>query len=193
MSPSATSRATPRRSSHSSAEAEAAGSGPGRVPRARPHRLPARGSPVGAGLRRRTTCSALEKVAAATQRCAAVVGFVEEDGDLYNAAAVCAGGRGARDRAQAAAPQLRRVRRAALLRSRRRDRTSCSRSPGVRVGRDHLRGRLEPGRPDRQARRGRCRAGRDGERLALPGRDSRPAGAHARDAGGRRLRALLAM
>jgi NAD+ synthase (glutamine-hydrolysing) len=36
---------------------------------------------------------ALEKVAAATQRCAAVVGFVEEDGDLYNAAAVCAGGR----------------------------------------------------------------------------------------------------
>jgi NAD+ synthase (glutamine-hydrolysing) len=35
---------------------------------------------------------ALAKVAAATQRCAAVVGFVEEDGDLYNAAAVCAGG-----------------------------------------------------------------------------------------------------
>jgi NAD+ synthase (glutamine-hydrolysing) len=35
---------------------------------------------------------ALEKVAAATQRCAAVVGFVEEEGDLYNAAAVCAAG-----------------------------------------------------------------------------------------------------
>jgi len=35
---------------------------------------------------------ALEKVAAATQSCAAVVGFVEEDGDLYNAAAVCDGG-----------------------------------------------------------------------------------------------------
>ena len=35
---------------------------------------------------------ALEKVAAATQHCAAVVGFVEEDGDLYNAAAVCAEG-----------------------------------------------------------------------------------------------------
>ena len=29
----------------------------------------------------------------ATERCAAVVGYVEEDGDLYNAAAVCAGGR----------------------------------------------------------------------------------------------------
>jgi NAD+ synthase (glutamine-hydrolysing) len=35
---------------------------------------------------------ALEKVAAATQHCAAIVGFVEEDGDLYNAAAVCAEG-----------------------------------------------------------------------------------------------------
>ncbi len=35
---------------------------------------------------------ALGKVAAATQHCAAVVGFVEEDGDLYNAAAVCAYG-----------------------------------------------------------------------------------------------------
>jgi NAD+ synthase (glutamine-hydrolysing) len=35
---------------------------------------------------------ALEKVATATGRCAAVVGFVEEDGDLYNAAAVCAAG-----------------------------------------------------------------------------------------------------
>jgi NAD+ synthase (glutamine-hydrolysing) len=35
---------------------------------------------------------ALEKVAAASQRCAAVVGFVEEDGDLYNAAALCATG-----------------------------------------------------------------------------------------------------
>ncbi len=35
---------------------------------------------------------ALGKVAAATQHCVAVVGFVEEDGDLYNAAAVCAHG-----------------------------------------------------------------------------------------------------
>jgi NAD+ synthase (glutamine-hydrolysing) len=35
---------------------------------------------------------ALAKVAAAAQRCAAVVGFAEEDRDLYNAAAVCAGG-----------------------------------------------------------------------------------------------------
>jgi NAD+ synthase (glutamine-hydrolysing) len=35
---------------------------------------------------------ALEKVAARTGRCAAVVGFVDVDRDLYNAAAVCAGG-----------------------------------------------------------------------------------------------------
>ena len=36
---------------------------------------------------------ALEKVAAATGRCAAIVGFVDADRDLFNAAAVCADGR----------------------------------------------------------------------------------------------------
>jgi NAD+ synthase (glutamine-hydrolysing) len=36
--------------------------------------------------------AALSKVAAATERCAAVVGFVDEQLDLYNAAAVCAAG-----------------------------------------------------------------------------------------------------
>jgi NAD+ synthase (glutamine-hydrolysing) len=36
---------------------------------------------------------ALDEVAAATRRCAAVVGFVDEDRDLYNAAAICAGGK----------------------------------------------------------------------------------------------------
>jgi NAD+ synthase (glutamine-hydrolysing) len=36
--------------------------------------------------------SALAKLAARTGRCAAVVGFVDADRDLYNAAAVCAGG-----------------------------------------------------------------------------------------------------
>ncbi|RLE26605.1 MAG: NAD+ synthase [Actinobacteria bacterium] len=35
---------------------------------------------------------ALAKLAARTGRCAAVVGFVDQDRDLYNAAAVCAGG-----------------------------------------------------------------------------------------------------
>jgi NAD+ synthase (glutamine-hydrolysing) len=37
--------------------------------------------------------TALEKLAAWTGRCAAVVGFVDTDRDLYNAAAVCADGR----------------------------------------------------------------------------------------------------
>ena len=36
--------------------------------------------------------AALEKVAQATERCAAVVGFVDEGLDLYNAAAVCSAG-----------------------------------------------------------------------------------------------------
>ncbi len=36
--------------------------------------------------------AALDKVAARTGRCAAVIGFVDADRDLYNAAAVCAGG-----------------------------------------------------------------------------------------------------
>jgi NAD+ synthase (glutamine-hydrolysing) len=35
---------------------------------------------------------ALAKLAARTRRCAAVVGFVDQDRDLHNAAAVCAGG-----------------------------------------------------------------------------------------------------
>ena len=36
--------------------------------------------------------AALDKVASRTGRCAAVVGFVDSDRDLYNAAAMCAGG-----------------------------------------------------------------------------------------------------
>src|SRR5579862_924031 len=36
---------------------------------------------------------ALDAVAAATGRCAAVVGFVEEDRSLHNSAALCAGGK----------------------------------------------------------------------------------------------------
>ncbi|HEY2815207.1 MAG TPA: NAD+ synthase [Acidimicrobiales bacterium] len=41
----------------------------------------------------RANRDALEKVAAATGRCAAAVGFVDADRDLFNAAAVCADGR----------------------------------------------------------------------------------------------------
>ena len=64
--------------------------------------------------------AALDKVASRTGRCAAVVGFVDADRDLYNAAAVCAGGEVRGPLPEAAAPQLRGVRRAALLRAGRR-------------------------------------------------------------------------
>ena len=62
--------------------------------------------------------AALGRLAGRTGRCAAVVGFVDAGRDLYNAAAVCAQRRGARHLPQAAASQLRGVRRAALFRAR---------------------------------------------------------------------------
>ncbi len=80
--------------------------------------------------------AALEKVAAATTgRCAVVVGFVGAapgGAGLANAAAVCAGGRVPGRVPQALPPQLRRVRRAALVRARAtsRRRSSASPAPG---------------------------------------------------------------
>ncbi len=41
----------------------------------------------------RANLRALDRIAAATRRCAAIVGYVEEERDLHNAAAVCAGGK----------------------------------------------------------------------------------------------------
>ena len=64
--------------------------------------------------------TALEKVAAATGHCAVVVGFVGAAPGgvgLANAAAVCAGGRVVGHLSQALPAQLRRVRRAALVRA----------------------------------------------------------------------------
>ena len=57
------------------------------------------------------------RIAAATGACAAVVGYVDTDpaGHLLNAAALCAGGPGTGPLRQAPAPQLRGVRRAALV------------------------------------------------------------------------------
>ena len=60
---------------------------------------------------------ALEKVAARTGRCVAVVGFVDADPDLHNAAAVCADGTRRGDVPQAPPAELRGVRRAAVLRA----------------------------------------------------------------------------
>ena len=78
--------------------------------------------------------AALDEVAAATGRCAAVVGFVDADRDLRNAAAVCAGGAVVGRVPEAAAAELRRVRRAALLHAGRRPTSQLYEIAGVRVG-----------------------------------------------------------
>ena len=114
--------------------------------------------------------AALDKVAARTGRCAAVVGFVDADRDLYNAAAVCAGGEVRRALPQAPAAQLRRVRRAALLRAGHRARSRCSRSPGVKVGIAICEDVWSAEGTDRRPVGRRRRARADPERLAvLPG------------------------
>ena len=72
--------------------------------------------------------AALARLAGHTGRCVAVFGYVDEDFDLFNAAAVCADGRVRRHLPQAAPAQLRRVRRGPLLHAReaRPIRSSCS-------------------------------------------------------------------
>ena len=72
---------------------------------------------------------ALEKVAAAPGRCAAVVGFVDVGPRPLQRGRGVRRRRGRRHVPQAPAPELRRVRRAALLRAGRRRRSRCSRSP----------------------------------------------------------------
>ena len=60
------------------------------------------------------------RIAAAGGSCAAVIGYVDSDsaGRLFNAAALCAGGRVLGPLPQAPAPQLRGLRRAAVVRPR---------------------------------------------------------------------------
>ena len=67
--------------------------------------------------------AALAKVAARTGRCAAVVGFVDADRDLYNAAAVCAGGEVLGTYRKRLLPNYARVRRGPLLHAGRRQRS----------------------------------------------------------------------
>ena len=86
--------------------------------------------------------AALDKVAARTGRCAAVVGFVDADRDLYNAAAVCAGGEVVGRYQKRLLPELRRVRRAALLRAGRRA-AHAVRDRRREGRRGDLRGRVE--------------------------------------------------
>ena len=124
---------------------------------------------------------ALEKVAAATQHCAAIVGFVEEDGDLYNAAAVCAEG------------EVRAVVRKQLLPNygvfdERRyfvpgtNRDQLFLIGGVRVGVTVCEDAWSPSGPVGRLGRGGRRARRDDQRVAVPCRHPRPTGAHARHA-----------
>ena len=177
----------------------AASSPPSTPPRPRAATWPSSPSWPSPATRPRTCCSSpasspttgprSSKLAARTGRCAAVVGFVDAGRDLYNAAAVCAEGRGAGRLPQAAPAQLRGVRRAALLRARDRSAVSSFVIGGVRVGVVDLRGRLEPRRAHRRPGRRRGRADRQPQRLAVLRRAAGRAGAHARHPGRRRRRA----
>ena len=95
-------------------------------------------------------------------------------------------GRGPRHVPQAAAPELRRVRRGPLLHAGQRDRPARAVRHRRRQGRDqHLRGHLEPGRAAGGAGRRWRRAGDQHQRLAVPPRQGRLPRADAGDAGRR--------
>ena len=97
--------------------------------------------------------AALGKLAARTRRCAAVVGFVDEDRDLFNAAAVCAGGEVLGTYRKRLLPNY------AVFDEARYFTPGNETDPlelyvigGVKVGISDLRGHLEPGRPARRCR-----------------------------------------
>jgi len=106
---------------------------------------------------------------------AAVVGFVEEDGDLYNAAAVCARARCARQ-SQAVAPRIGVFDERRYFAPGEPDRLSIQESGGVTICET-------PGAPRARwsAGAGR-RACRDAERVAVPRRHPSPSGSDARHA-----------
>ena len=140
------------------------------VPGARDHRLPARRPAAAPGVRR-AGAESLDKLAARTGRTAAVVGFPEAERDLANAAAVCADGQRPGRLPQAPAPELRGVRRAALLRAvdrrrpavrrrRRAGRASRSaRTRGARTARSSRRPPAAPSSSSTSTRRRTTRAG----------------------------------
>ena len=122
----------------------------------------------------------VEKLAARTGRAAAVIGFPEIGHDLFNSAAVCAAGAVQGVYRKHLLPELRGVRRAALLRAvhRRRPAVRHRRCAGGGVD---LRRRLEPERPDHHAGRGRCRVRREHQRVAVLRRTAARARDDARD------------
>ena len=155
--------------------------------------------------------AALGKLAARTRRCAAVVGFVDEDRDLFNAAAVCADGRGPRHLPQAAAARTTRVFDEAryFTPGNETDPLELYVIGGVKVGISICEDIWSPDGPLAGAGRRRRRAGHQHQRLAVPPRQGglpradagdprrrRPLGARVREPGRRpgraRLRRLLA-
>ena len=137
-----------------------------RVPRADGHRLPARGPPAEARASWPTT--AVRWTASPPQPIDAwpIVGFVDAGRDLYNAAAICAGGelRGVYRKRElpnyAVFDELRYFAPGD-------DPSQLWTIGGVRGRRVDLRGRLEPDRPDRRSGRQRRRADRQPERVAV--------------------------
>ena len=112
--------------------------------------------------------AALERFAAHTRDCVAVVGFVDADRDIYDAAAICVERWRDRHLPQATARQLRRVRRGAHVHARHRQRSARAlrdrRGQGRRVD---LRGHLVTVRTARRAGRRRRRAERQHQRISV--------------------------
>ncbi len=170
---------------HHYAEAEAAGCDIVGVPGTRRHRLPAEDLVLKPGFVA-DNIDVLAELAALTGRCAAVIGFVDADRDIYNAAAVARKGVSSAPTASVCS-QLRGVRRGALLHARSRERSAGALRDRWGEGRRvHLRGHLEPERPARRAGRRRRGVERQHQRVPVPPRQGARPGAHARHPGRRR-------
>ena len=115
-------------------QAEAAGCDVVVLSRAHGHGLPARRSAAAPGVRRAGRRDARQGRGPHRRAAPRSIGFPEPGRDLHNAAAVCANGRVLRRVPQAAAPELRGVRRAALLRRAATSRRRCSTSRACSVG-----------------------------------------------------------
>ncbi len=137
-----------------------------RVPRARAHRLSARGPPAPARVRR-APAETLEKIAARTGRTAAVVGFPEARRDLAQRGGVVrARARCRACTASTSSPTTRCSTSSATSRASTVDGPLVRRRRRARRA-HHLRGRLEPERADHHPGRGRCRARRQHQRVAV--------------------------
>ena len=160
---------------------------PRRLPRARDHRLPARRPAAAPGVRRPGGRGAREGRGAHRAARPRSSASPRPARDLYNAAAVCAHGQGARaSTASTCCPNY------AVFDEQRYFAPSTVDGPlfvvGGRAGRRHdLRGRVEPDRPDHHAGRRRRRARRQHQRVAVLRGPAPRARDDARDARRRRV------